>query len=157
MSGFLIRNLSLNVEYTRSVPITYQHRVPTVTFESNHYNMGHYLRDNSQELFLSAEYKLIRGLHLKGYYMLAQHGPDYKYDINDPDARVDTHPFMERVVWENQTVSFKVSYEFISNSFLFIEYLSSNISGDEDKVALYTPEFFRGKTNTISFGFNIGF
>lgn len=157
VSNFMINNLSLNVEYTKSVPITYQHRVSTLTFESNYYNMGHYLRDNSQEIYLSAEYKLLRGLHLKAYYLLAQHGPDYEYDINNPDEKVDQHPFMERVTWQNQTISMKATYEFISNSFLFFEFLSSNISGDQDKVELYTPEFFRGKNNTISVGFNIGF
>lgn len=119
--------------------------------------MGHYLRDNSREIYISAEYKLLRGLHLKAYYMLAQHGPDYAYDINNPDEKVDQHPFLERVAWQNQTFSFKANYEFISNSFLFFEFLNSDISGDQDKVDLYTPEFFRGNTNTISAGFNIGF
>jgi hypothetical protein len=157
VSNFLIDNFSLNVEYTKSVPITYQHRVSTLTFESNNYNMGHYLRDNSREIYVSAEYKLLRGLHLKAYYLIAQHGPDYAYDVNNPDEKVDQHPFLERVTWQNQTISFKASYEFISNSYLFFEFLNSDISGDKDKVDLYTPEFFRGNTNTISAGFNIGF
>jgi len=157
VSNFVIDNFSLNVEYTKSVPITYQHRVPTLTFESNYYNLGHYLRDNSQELYLSAEYKLLRGLHLKAAYIMAQHGPDYEYDINNPDEKVDQHPFMERVTWQNQTISFKATYEFISNAYLFFEFFSSDISGDEEQVNKYTPEFFRGKTNTISAGFNIGF
>ncbi len=77
VSDFLLHNFSLNVEYTKSVPITYQHRVPTLTFESNYYNMGHYLRDNSQEIYIAAEYKILRGLHVRAYYLLAQHGPDY--------------------------------------------------------------------------------
>lgn len=157
VSNFVINNLSLNAEYTMATPITYQHRVPTLTFESNYYNMGHYMRDNSQEIYLSAEYKLLRGLHLKAYYLLAQHGPDYEYDINNPDEDVDQHPFMERVAWQNQSVSIKATYEFISNSFLFFEFINSDISGDQDQVELYTPEFFRGQNNTISAGFNIGF
>jgi hypothetical protein len=154
VSNFLIDNLSLNAEYMMSTPITYQHRVSTLTFESNNYNMGHYLRDNSQEIYLSAEYKIIRGLHVRAYYLLAQHGPDYDYTL---DQTVDTHPFMERAVWQNQTISFKATYEFINNAFLFFEFLNSDISGDQDKVDLYTAEFFRGQNNTISAGFNIGF
>ncbi len=154
VSDWVVKNLSLNFEYTMSTPITYQHRVSTLTFESNKYNMGYYLRDNSQEFYLAAEYKLIRGLHLRAYYLLAQHGPDYDYTL---DQTVDTHPFLERVVWQNQTFSFKANYEFINNSFLFFEFLMSDISGDQDKVELYTPEFFRGKTNTLSAGFNFGF
>jgi hypothetical protein len=156
-SNLGINNLSLNVEYTMSMPITYQHRVPTLTFQSNYYNMGFYLRDNSQEIFASIGYKPIRGLHLKASFMLAQHGPDYEYDINNPNEKVDSHPFMEYVIWENQTVSLKASYEFINNAYLFAEFISSNITGDEDKVELYTPQFFRGNTSTVSAGFNFGF
>ncbi|MCD4732042.1 MAG: hypothetical protein K8R74_15655 [Bacteroidales bacterium] len=157
VSNFLIDNLSLTIEYSMSMPITYQHRVPTLTFESNYYNMGYYLRDNSQEIYISAEYKLLRGLHFKAYYMLAQHGPDYLYDINNPDDRVDSHSFMERVTWQNQTFSLKTTYEFISNSYVFLEIIASDISGDEEQVVKYTPDFFRGDLTTISTGFNIGF
>ena len=157
VSNFLIENFSLNVEYSMSMPITYEHRVPTLTYASNYYNMGYFLRDNSREIYISAEYKLLRGLHFKAYYMLAQHGPDYPYDIDNPDEPVDSHPFMERVAWQNQTFSFKTNYEFISNSYLFLEFIFSDISGDEDYVEFYTPEFFQGNQTTISAGFNIGF
>ena len=154
VSNWLVENLSVNVEYSMSMPITYQHRVPTLTFASNHYNMGYYLRDNSREIYISAEYKLFRGLHLKAYYMLAQHGPDYEYLL---DGTVTTHSFMERVAWQNQTFSFKATYEFISNSYVFFEVVASDVSGDQEQVELYTPEFFRGDLTTISTGFNIGF
>ncbi len=154
VSNWLVKNLSVNVEYSMSMPITYQHRVPTLTFASNHYNMGYYLRDNSREIYISAEYKLLRGLHFKAYYMLAQHGPDYEYIL---DGTVATHPFMERVSWQNQTFSFKATYEFISNSYLFLEVILSDVSGDQEQIEIYTPEFFRGDLTTISTGFNIGF
>jgi len=154
VSNWLVENLSVNVEYSMSMPITYQHRVPTLTFASNHYNMGYYLRDNSREIYISAEYKLFRGLHLKAYYMLAQHGPDYEYLL---DGTVTTHSFMERVAWQNQTFSFKATYEFISNSYVFFEVVASDVSGDQEQVEFYTPEFFRGDLTTISTGFNIGF
>ena len=154
VSNWLVENLSVNVEYSMSMPITYQHRVPTLTFASNHYNMGYYLRDNSREIYISAEYKLLRGLHLKAYYMLAQHGPDYEYLL---DGTVTTHSFMERVAWQNQTFSFKATYEFISNSYVFFEVVASDVSGDQEQVEFYTPEFFRGDLTTISTGFNIGF
>ncbi len=153
-SNVLINNLSINIEYTKTVPITYQHRVPTLTFESNNFNFGHYMRDNSQEIYVSLEYKPIRGLHLKSYYLLAQHGPDYSY-ITGQDAV--TYPFLEKVAWQNQTISIKATYEFANNAYLFAEFISSDISGDEDQVKKYTPEFFRGQQNTISTGFNFGF
>jgi hypothetical protein len=149
-----VKNLWINVEYSMSMPLTYEHRVPTLTYESNYYGMGYYLRDNSQEIYAAIGYKPIRGLHLRAYYMLAQHGPDYAYDLGQD---VTSNPFMERVTWENQTFSIKANYEFISNSYLFVEFISSSITGDEEQVELYTPEFFRGDQQTVSFGFNFGF
>jgi len=154
--NFLVPNLSVNVEYSMARPITYQHREPTLTYQSNYYNLGYYLRDNSREIYASLTYKPIRGLHLVASYMLAQHGPDYVYEI-DGDVGVDTHPFLERITWENQTISLKATYEFISNSYVFAEYINSNISGEEEMVELYTPEFFRGDNTIISAGFNLGF
>lgn len=153
-TNLAVPNLWLNLEYSMSYPITYQHRVPTLTFESNYYNLGYYLRDNSREIYAAIGYKPIRGLHLGLAYMLAQHGPDYDYTL---DGTVTTHPFIERVAWQNQNFSLSARYEFISNAYLFAEFISGEISGDEEMVELYTPKFFRGETNTISFGFNIGF
>jgi len=153
-NNFPVNNISFTTEYTMSMPITYEHRVPTLTFESNNYNLGYYLRDNSQEIYVSLGYKPVRGLHFKAYYLLAQHGPDYEYI---EDGTVTTHPFLEYVTWQNQTFSFKVTYEFINNAYIFTEILNSDISGDEEQVIKYTPEFFRGNHNSISAGFNIGF
>jgi len=85
---------------------------------------------------------------------LARHGEDFEYSL---DGTVDTHPFMENVTWQNQTYSFKATYEFISNAYIFAEYIMSDITGEEEQIIKYTPEFFRGKTSTISAGFNIGF
>jgi hypothetical protein len=153
-TNLAVPNLWLNLEYSMSYPITYQHRVSTLTFESNYYNMGYYLRDNSREIFAAIGYKPIRGLHLSLAYTLAQHGPDYEYAL---DGTVTTHPFLERVAWQNQSFLFSARYEFINNAYLFAEFISGEISGDEEMVEMYTPEFFRGETNTFSFGFNIGF
>jgi hypothetical protein len=136
------------------MPITYQHRVPTLTFTSNDYNLGYYLRDNSQEYYAAIAYKPIRGLHLKASYTLAQHGPDYDYIYG---TEVDEHPFLYQVEWENETIELGATYEFINNAYIFAQYLIGNVSGDEEKIKMYTPEFFRGKTNIISAGFNLGF
>ncbi|MCF8367461.1 MAG: capsule assembly Wzi family protein [Bacteroidales bacterium] len=167
-SNMGLENLSLNLEYSMSMPITYQHRVPTLTYESNFYNMGYYLRDNSQEIFASIGYKPIRGLHLKASYLLAQHGPDYVYEIG-PGTDVTSHGLLEDVKWQNETISFRVSYEFINNAYLFAELIQSNVTGDvdvyqsgeetvvKDYLEIYTPEFFRGDNTIISAGFNIGF
>lgn len=153
LSNFPVQNITFTTEYTRTNPITYKHFVTTTTFESNSYNLGHYLRDNAQEIYFSIGAKPIRGLHVNLSYTLAQVGKDYPRTCTQGESTKGL-PFLEELIWENQTIAAKVSYEFINNGYVFLNFISSDIIGNVNK---FTPEFFHGKTNTISTGFNIGF
>ena len=51
-----VSNLSFTTEFTYSYPLAFQHYVPTLTFETNGYNLGHYLRDNSREWYVALDY-----------------------------------------------------------------------------------------------------
>ena len=156
LSDFPLRNLSLIAEYTHTNPVVYQHKIETITYESNRYNMGHYLRDNSRELYVALLYKPIRGLHFKLAYTLGQHGDDYDYAecANDPNCDLHKLVPLKNITWENQTVQFDARYEIVSNTYVFLSYMLGNATGNVEK---YTPEYYHGKTNTFSFGANIGF
>jgi len=156
LSDFPLRNLSLIAEYTHTNPVVYQHKIETITYESNRYNMGHYLRDNSREMYVALLYKPIRGLHFKLAYTLGQHGDDYDYAecANDPDCDLHKLVPLKNITWENQTIQFDARYEIVSNTYVFLSYMLGNTIGNVEK---YTPEYYRGKTNTFSFGANIGF
>ncbi|MFO7828808.1 MAG: hypothetical protein R6V23_09330 [Bacteroidales bacterium] len=146
----LIPNTFLTAEYTKSMPLTYKHNIPTTTFESNGYNLGHYLMDNAQEIYFAVQVKPLKTLSLKAAYLLAQKGKDY-------DALGGSrlgNPFIDKVEWENQSVSLHASYQIINDGYLFIKYLYSDISGELDK---YTAPVFHGKQSTFSFGANFGF
>jgi hypothetical protein len=94
-------------------------------------------------------------LHFKAAYTFAQHGDDFYYADGAQEA-VKT-PFLENITWQKNELSIGARWEFISNSYLYIEYIYSDISGDEEQVNKYTPEYFRGIHNTVSAGFNLGF
>jgi len=146
----LIPNTFVTAEYTRSMPLTYQHNIPTTTFESNGYNLGHYLTDNSQELYFAVLFKPYKMLALKISYLRAQKGKDY----DELGGSRLGNPFLDSVEWENKTIAFRASYKIINDGYIFLNYVNSNISGDQDK---YTAPVFQGKQNTISFGANFGF
>lgn len=148
--NFPIDNFYTTLEYTRTNPLTYQHYIPVLTFESNRFNLGHYLRDNAQEIFLSMNYRPLRGLDIKLSYLLAQKGPDYDSETTE---RLGL-PFMESVEWQKQTIHLKTTYQLIHDGYLFFEFINSNITG---AVSSYTPELFYGKTNSFSIGLNFGF
>lgn len=152
LSGFPVRNLSLMAEWTKTNPMTYKHFIETTTFASNDYCMGHYLRDNSMEIYLALQWKPIRGLTLKVSGNLARHGTDlpYEYGKNYP---VDGVPFMGEKVWENQEIALLARYEYTSNGYVFVEYAYASQYGD----VRYQPSFLHGKTNNFSLGINLGF
>ncbi len=154
VSNFLVNNYSITFEYTRTLPGTFQHPISTTTYESNKYNMGHYLRDNSDEIYFSISYKPIRGLHLKAEAFVARHGPDEKYDDG---ADIVATPFMETVAWKNTTYAFNARYEIVNNVYVYATATWSDIIGDEELVKKWTPAFYRGDQMTLSGGFNIGF
>ncbi|MFC1732627.1 hypothetical protein ACFL6I_20180 [candidate division KSB1 bacterium] len=155
LSNYPFQNLSFTTEYTRTNPLVYQHFIPTTRFESNSYNLGHYMRDNSQEIFFQLNYKPIRGLICSLSYLHAQHGGDENGDeLVYGQTNAHGLEFMQTVIWENETIAFKANFELIHNGHIFLQLISSNITG---KVEDYTPEFWWGKTFTVSAGLNYGF
>jgi len=146
----LIPNTFITAEYTKTMPLTYKHHIPTTTFESNGYNLGHYLMDNAKEVYLALQVKPVKTLSLKFAWMLAQKGKDY----DELGGSRLGNPFIDEVTWENQSLSVHASYQIVNDGYVFINYLYSNITGELDK---FTPQMYHGQMSTISFGANFGF
>lgn len=155
LSNFPFENLSFTAEYTRTLPGPYQHPIETTTYESNQYNLGHYLGDNAEEIYARLTFKPLRGLHIKAEVFWAKHGPYVEYDDN-PSIIIGT-PFMETVAWDNKTMALDIRYEVVSNVYIYLNAMKSNITGDADRINIWTPSFYQGDQLTISAGFNVGF
>jgi len=151
VSNWPVRNTSLTVEFTRTNPLTFQHNIPVTTFETNGYNLGHYLKDNSQELYVALQIRPLRGLLIDLSYLDAKRGPDY--------TELGTNrlglPFIETVEWKNKTFKARFLYQIINDGFVFMEFIKSNVSGA--KAEVYTPQLFQGNQFTVSMGLNFGF
>jgi len=161
LSNWLIPNTALTFEYTKSNPLTYKHHVPTTTFETNQFNLGWYLRDNSDEIYAAIDVKPFRGFLIRGDVTYARHGNEYAYTTAPNE---DELPFMKDVTWQNLTISLTGRWEFIHDSWLYLNVAQSNIKGfDVDgKTAqyyldLYTPRTFQGKNLIVTAGLNFGF
>jgi hypothetical protein len=148
----LVPNTFLTFEYFQSYPLVYKHTMPTTTYESNFYNMGHYLQDNSKGIYAEVAVRPLRGLEMKVFYNAAKHGPDHEELGTDRIAVVDM--FLDTVVWKNNTAGFEVSYQIINDVYIFGSYTYQHNTGEIEK---YTAPYFQGKTNTFSFGVNYGF
>jgi hypothetical protein len=177
LSNFPIQNLSVIGEFTRSNIINYKHSIPVLTWASNSYNLGSYLGDNSQEMYLALRYKPIRGLDLNLSFMDAKHGNEYEYlrrNASHADAisKIISQPSLGDITWSNKTIGFNAQYEVFSNAYALINIMYSDIRGydltsttidgeirktGQGYLDMFTPAYLQGKNTTITVGFSIGF
>jgi hypothetical protein len=139
----------------------YKHIIPTTTYETNSYNMGPWLRDNSEEKYFAIEWRPLPRFNARYAYDNARHGNEYQY----VDGRTAVaYPILKENTWTSITHSLSVSYEFLTGCYASLEYRLSDINGyDADGqtaqyyLTKFTPEFFRGSRNTVMVRVNIGF
>lgn len=149
LSNFPVSNLSLTSEFTYSYPLAFQHYVPTITFETNNYNLGHYLRDNAREWFVELKYKPLRTLDINLSFTDAKRGPDFTALGTN---RLGNPP-LGSVEWHNTSYRLKISYQIINDLYTWFSFTNSNISGTQD----WSPEYYYGIKNTINAGMTVGF
>jgi hypothetical protein len=159
--NFPVKNISFFAEFTQTTPITYKHYEPTITFESNQYGLGHYLKDNSREIYLSIVYRPVSRISASLSYTLAEHGNDYVYE---PTNEITELPMLAEFCWKSTEIALKTSYQFVNSAYLFLEYSNRNVEGfdvDNQTAQYYldkfTPAFFQGKTQTLAAGLLLGF
>ena len=105
-------NWSFIAEYTRTNPVVYKHFVPTTTFESNMYNLGHYLGDNSQEVMFALRGRPFKNLWLNASFTHATKGINRLYTGGRTFRGLD---FIDSVKYEVNTLDLSASYEYLND------------------------------------------
>lgn len=144
-----VDNLSFTTEFTYTYPLTFQHYVPTLTFQTQYYNLGHYLRDNSREWYVALDYRPVRTLDVNLYFLDAVRGPDY----TELGTNRVGNPPLASFEWHNTSYGLKASYQVINDLYTWCSATYSNLSGD----MRWSPGYFYGKKNTVNFGVTLGF
>lgn len=156
--GFRVSNfipdLEWTVEYTRTNPWTYRHQIPSTTFSSNGYNLGHYMKGNAEELFTSLRYKPIRGLLLELYGVRRVKGAPVRYQRIHGNPNVQGLDFIEESVWSDLELGLEARYELINDAFISLGVSRRSVKGDQER---FTPGYFHGETITVSGGLEFGF
>lgn len=150
----LIPNTYFGGEFTISNALVFQHGVPTTTFESNEFNLGHYLTDNAQELYLYLGFRPFRAADFRISYTASKKGPDHTSLGTLP--RMTIEPF-NPLIWESDILSLQFSMQILNGVYFQAGYTYSNIRGDLEYLERYTPEIFWGKLNGVNIGLNYGF
>lgn len=143
------QNLQIIAEFTYTYPLTFQHYVPTLTFETNRYNLGHYLKDNSREWYFSIVYHPTRASEIRFWYCDAVRGPDYTH-LGTP--RVGNPP-LSSIEWQNTSAGICADFQIINDLFFRTSIVRSRIQG---ATSLY-PSFLSGNKTTFNIGIGAGF
>ncbi|PLX10462.1 MAG: hypothetical protein C0594_04975, partial [Marinilabiliales bacterium] len=148
----LIPNLFFTAEYTVNRPITYEHFMPTTTFESNSYNLGSYLRHNAREIFIELKYRPFPKLTTAIGFCYAEKGPDIQYVGG---AQIRGLDLIESIEWKYQQIEFRANYQVMHDVYSFVRFRATNITGND--LQKYTPEYLQGRLNTTEVGLSWSF
>lgn len=152
LSGLPVMNTGATIEYTRTNPLAFRHNMPVTTFESNNYILGHYLKDNAEELYMAFYWKPVRNLRCEAFYNKARKGPDY----NAIGGDIKGLPFISDEVWSLRTLGIDISYQLFNNVNLSVGYANHKIGGsDPDASAVYLPSTIYDKGNQFKFSVGI--
>lgn len=158
ISNLGIQNIQLTAEYTRTNPLTYRHYLTTATFASNNYSLGHYLGDNSQELYAAIQFKPIKNFSVRASLTMADKGISYYYDGRSGTIGSGKgKEFLTGIYWTQQSMSFEAQYQIINDVYCNLGFLLTNQSAIDANAQNYSPSFMRGKLGTLNFGLNVGF
>lgn len=148
----VLPNVHLSAEYTRTNPWTYRHQIPSTTFSSNQYNLGHYLGENADEFYGRVEYWPLKNLRFSAEGWMARKGEPHEYAIINGNANVTGLDFMDTVDWEQLGMAFAAEWEVVNGAFLFINAQYLNSEGEE----IYTPDYLSEEVLTVEAGFRVG-
>ena len=130
-SGWPVRGLSVRGEFMRSYIACYTHSISVLDFTSNSYNMGHYMGDNAQSIFVQVAYRPVRGLRLMLDYTCDTKYRAYDYvrayiagQRNTTTPIIAQKPFSEKI-WRSDALNFRAVYEIFNNCYAHVDFCFS--------------------------------
>ena len=171
-SGWPISGLSLKGEFVRSYIACYTHSIDVLTWESNSYNMGHYMGDNAQSIYAELAYRPVRGLLLKCSYTNDIKYNSYAYQRDNISQTIAQKPF-SRAVYRNDEWRLDGIYEPHPNMYMTLSIAYNHARGFDNPtndglaseylgnaqyyLDRFCPLYYQGKNLTISAAFSFGF
>ena len=178
-SGWPLTGLSLKGEFMRSYIACYTHSINVLTWASNGYNLGHYMGDNAQSIYVELAYRPIRGMRLKLTYTNDTKFNSYAYlrrggKDGGISQTIAQKPF-DKAIYRNDEVALDGIYEVHPNMYLRVNLTYNNARGydnleqtivSEDAgekctaqyyLSKFCPAYYQGHNFTAVVGFSFGF
>lgn len=144
-----IDNLTFALNYTRINPFVYEHYIPTQTYESRSYVMGHWMQHNADQIYLSLNYRIIRGLQVKVWTESIRKGGE---GVVDDQYTRPSKPFLFGFRSNYTNWGFNAKYEIIHEAFVSLDFKSFLTSEEQDGGA-----FIDIRHNEFFMSLNYGF
>lgn len=154
MQNFLLQNFYAIAEYTRTNPWAYVHEIPTLTFKSNNYTLGHYLGENAEEVYLEFGYKPMKRMNVQLSYRRAIKGPESVWKLVNGVPNIRGSVWIDQVRWYGEWLHFQVKYEILNDIHARVGVLYTDQRGLKDK---YTPTYFHDAKVSVTGGLTWGF
>ena len=103
------------IEYTRTNPWVYNHKYPDATYQSSQYDLGDWIGQNADDLYLEANYRPYRdlkvGLAFESLRKGAMDSTKFQYMLPTP-------PFLYGPVIKKQSFGVTAQYEIVRDMFI---------------------------------------
>ncbi len=143
-SKLFFNNLNTSIEYTRILPWVYSNWIPAQTYSNNRFPMGHYIGQNSDQIYLELNYSINSGLNivLSGDYTRTGGFSDVSNQYNPPGEE-----FLYGLRRKIFRLGGDLKIKYLENIFMNFEYDFYDVK-DEDTAR--TPNWQLGKNHFIS-------
>ncbi|MBI9070308.1 MAG: hypothetical protein JEY94_01850 [Melioribacteraceae bacterium] len=145
---FPIDDLKFSSEYTRINPFVYEHYIQTQTYKSADYLLGHWIGHNSELIYTSVAYNVLRSLKVKVWYQHISQGENGSANIQ---YNMPAQPFLFGLDTYYRYLGVDISYEAIHDFYLDLNYTDINI-----KKEIEGGQFQSKSNNGLSFSFRYG-
>ncbi|MBU0473222.1 MAG: hypothetical protein KKF62_03575 [Bacteroidetes bacterium] len=142
-------NLTFALNYTRINPFVYRHYIPTQTYESRGYVLGHWMQHNADQLYFSLNYRIIRGLQTKVWAELIRKGGD---GVVDDQYTRPSQEFLFGLRNNYTNYGFNAKYEIIHEAFVSLDFKSFLTSEEQE-----SGTFVDTRRNEFFMSLNYGF
>ncbi len=123
----LYPNTDVLVEYTRTNPWVYNHKYPDATFQSHKFDLGHWIGQNADDLYLEANYRPMRELRIGVQFeSLRKGGKDstrFQYELPTPT-------FLYSPMIKHQSYGITARYEPIRDLFVDVHLFIARYAQD---------------------------
>jgi hypothetical protein len=120
-----VDNLTLTAEFTKIFPFVYANDIPTQTYQSSGYVMGHWMGNNADLVYAALNYRFIRGLQASIWGQYIRKGEpgtaDEQYSQPQP-------PFLFGLRTNYNYFGAEIKYEITHELFARLQYQTTKIS-----------------------------